>query len=448
LVTAEVDQDFALLTITARYEDPNTAAEISNAVAGQLIAYARVTGQLGDLEQFVDRQLDILRAEIDALQARADALAAVKEPSVVQAAELAATQARLTEHRGTFATLLGLAVGGSTTGPQIVAPATPAVRPSSPLVPLNIVLAMMVALMVSLAVAFGIDHLDDTIKSPDDVETVTGVPSLGGLLAMPGSRRQSPVYRLQTLLYPRSVGAERFRAVRTNIEFAALDKPLRTILLTSSAPREGKTTTATNLAIVFAQAGHSVLLVDADLRRPGVHEFFAIPNDRGLGTLLLADPGLPIDRVAHRPDVDGLRVITTGPIPPNPAELLASERMARLVERFSTEADIVILDSPPLQAVTDAAILSTLADATVLVVEAGRTRRAAVQRSLDALNKVGARVHGIVLNRLPNRRSDPYYQYYGKDASSGSPPQSSGRSGATVSAASMSSSSRPGAGSP
>jgi capsular exopolysaccharide synthesis family protein len=445
-VSADVDRDTTIITITAAASDPERAARIANAIAAEIVAFAQATSQLGELDQFVAEQLGVLRTEINALQGRESALAELERPSQAQAAELVQVRSQLATVRASFAGLLSLAAGNAAAGVTVLFPAEVPAEPASPQVLLNVALALLLALVISIAVAFALDHLDDTLKVPDDVEVLTGVPALGAVVSMPGSKRQSPVYRLQALLYPRSVGAERFRTMRTNIEFASLDKPLRSILVTSSIAGEGKTTVATNLAIVFAQAGHSVLLVDADLRRPGVNEFFNMPNERGLGTLLLSDASFPIDRVAQRTETEGLRVITTGPIPPNPAELLASERMVRLMERFAGEADVVIVDSPPLQAVTDAAIVATLVDATLLVVQAGRTRRAVVGRSLDALGKVGAQVKGIVLNRMPNRRSDPYYGYVSDQTGGGKPPTPSRSS--TAGAASTSASAPQGAESP
>jgi capsular exopolysaccharide synthesis family protein len=444
-VSAEVDRDTTIITVTAAASDPQRAARIANAVVAEIVAFAQATSQLGELDQFVAEQLGVLRTGINALQVRETALLGVDSLSQAQAAELVQVRAQLAAVRASFASLLGLAAGNTAGAVTVLFPAEVPTEPSSPRVLLNVALAMALALVVSIAVAFALDHLDDTLKVPDDVEVLTGVPALGAVVSMSGSKRQSPVYRLQTLLYPRSVGAERFRTLRTNIEFASLDKPLRSILVTSSIAGEGKTTVATNLAIVFAQAGHSVLLVDADLRRPGVNEFFNMPNERGLGTLLLSDASFPIDRVAQRTETEGLRVITTGPIPPNPAELLASERMVRLMERFAGEADVVIVDSPPLQAVTDAAIVATLVDATLLVVQAGRTRRAVVDRSLDALGKVGAQVKGIVLNRMPNRRSDPYYGYASGTTGDGTPPTPSRPSAVGTTSATASTGPRTGA---
>jgi capsular exopolysaccharide synthesis family protein len=196
-----------------------------------------------------------------------------------------------------------------------------------------------------------------------------------------------------------------------NIEFATVDQPLKTLLVTSSIPEEGKTTTAANLAVVFAQASHRTILLDANFRKPGVHRIFDLPNNQGLSDLLRSD-ATGIDATAHATEQENLRVITTGSLPPNPAELLGSQRMRIILDRLTKGADLVIVDSPPLGVVSDPAILAAMTDGTLLVVDVGRTRRSAVRRGRKALATASARVLGVVLNRLAESSVD-YYRYYG-----------------------------------
>ena len=276
-------------------------------------------------------------------------------------------------------------------------PATPPLGASSPKVALNTVLGGVLGLLAAAGIAYTLRRLDDTIKTPDDVESVTGLPLLGMIVRMPGDKGRPLQYRLATLLYPRSPAAEGFRQVRTNVEFAIGDTPLRSLLIASAVPGEGKTVTASNLAVAFAQAGRTTCLMDADLRRPTIHDLFGLTNDHGLSTLMQGDEAT-YETATHETDVPGLRVLTTGPLPPNPAELLASPRMRAILDELLENVDLVVIDSPPLQAVTDAAILSSLADGTVLVAGAGRTRRASLLRGRDALQRVGANVLGVMLN--------------------------------------------------
>ncbi len=191
----------------------------------------------------------------------------------------------------------------------------------------------------------------------------------------------------------------------------SLSRPIRTPLVTSSIPGEGKTTTATNLAIVFAQAGKRVILVDGDFRKPGAHRILNLQNTAGLTTLLHADGPSP-EAVWQATEQENLRVITTGPLPPNPAELMASKRFRTILERLTAIADLVIIDSPPLQAVADSAILASETDGVLFVIDAGRTRRGALRQGRETLNKADANVLGAVINRLSERAQSEYYYYY------------------------------------
>jgi capsular exopolysaccharide synthesis family protein len=228
--------------------------------------------------------------------------------------------------------------------------------------------------------------------------------------------------------------AETYRALRSNIEFACVDDPLRTLLVTSALPKEGKTTTAGNLAIVFAQAGSRVLLVDADLRKPGVHSLFNLPNEHGL-TTLFRDETATVASVAQDTELEKLRIITSGALPPNPAELLGSKRWHAILGRLKEEADLVILDSPPLQAVTDPALVAAAVDGTILVIHAKRTRRGAVRQGHEALARSGGKILGVAMNRLKQREYDQYYytyssyysSYYGSESDGGTGGKSGGK---------------------
>lgn len=220
---------------------------------------------------------------------------------------------------------------------------------------------------------------------------------------------------LVTVQNPRSPIAEAYRGLRTNLTFASLDRPLRQLLITSAGPEEGKSTVLANLAVVEAQAGRQVIIVDADLRRPRQHELFGISNATGLTTLLTAEKGLQDASVQasflQATSVPGLRVLSSGPLPPNPAELLTSQRMAALMTALSALADLVLFDAPPVVVVTDAAILASQVDGVLLVVNANGTRREHAQRAYQLLNKVNARVVGSVLNNAaPDRSLQTYYK--------------------------------------
>ncbi|MCG8352119.1 MAG: CpsD/CapB family tyrosine-protein kinase [Chloroflexales bacterium] len=212
---------------------------------------------------------------------------------------------------------------------------------------------------------------------------------------------------LITLRDPRSPAAEAYRTLRTNIQFSSLDKPINTLLVTSTSPDEGKSTTLANLAVTIAQAEQRVILVDCDLRRPSLHTLFGVPNEQGLTSVILnqGDGELPL----HATSVPGLNLLTSGPLPPRPADLLGSRRMEVLIERLRSEADMVLFDTPPVIAVTDAAVLATRLDGVLLVLQAGKTRRDRAREARRQLEKVKANIIGVVLN---NARMEASYGYY------------------------------------
>ncbi|MCX7789208.1 MAG: CpsD/CapB family tyrosine-protein kinase [Chloroflexaceae bacterium] len=201
---------------------------------------------------------------------------------------------------------------------------------------------------------------------------------------------------LITLRDPSSAAAEAYRTLRTNILFSSLDRPLHTLVITSTGPDEGKSTTLANLAVTMAQAEQRVLMVDCDLRRPSLHALFGVPNDRGLTSALLeqSEGPLPIQETG----VAGLRLLASGPLPPRPADLLGSRRMGALIERLRAEADMVLFDTPPVVAVTDAAVLAPRVDGVLLVLQAGHTRRDRAREARQMLEKVKANIIGVVLN--------------------------------------------------
>lgn len=302
-------------------------------------------------------------------------------------------------------------------------------RPVSPNLPLNLAFGLAFGLTLGLGVAIAKEQLDRSLRTPEDVEHELGQPFLG-LLPQVGqgpaehspyqSRRgrkrpqvdeETGAPELFVFNRPASGTAEAARAIRTNILFTSPDQAYNTLLITSAGPSEGKTTVACSIAITMAQAGQRVVLVDCDLRRPRVHRVFGRSNEQGLTTALL-DVSAEAT-MANESVVPNLSFISTGPIPPNPAELLQSAAFKALLERLRGRYDRVVLDSPPLVPVTDAAILSTLVDGTILVVRASQTTRELARRALRALRDVSGRIVGVVLNAVDlESRNYGYYRYY------------------------------------
>jgi succinoglycan biosynthesis transport protein ExoP len=297
---------------------------------------------------------------------------------------------------------------------RIIDPPVEPTRPDAPRPLLNVVVAGFLGLMIGAALMFVLEYLDSSLKSSEDVERHLAVPALGMIpevrdLGTPGGS-------LVARAAPRSQAAEGFRVLRTNIHFVGLDKPARSILVTSAVAGEGKSFTAANLAVAMAQAGQRVLLVDADLRRPSLHRLFGLTSD-GTGTGLTTAIASPLgaETPVQATAIENLHILTSGPLPPNPSELLGSTRMAHLVERLKREYDTIVIDSPPVLAVADAAICAAYADGVLLVVGCGRTRYQLVQMAQKTLERVHARTLGVVLDRVKADGRGSYYYYYGYD---------------------------------
>ncbi len=410
-VHADASSDSALMTITAQDSDASQAAAIANAMAAQLIASPAVQGQQTEFRKSIDADLTATQDQINMIQAEMDALVALSNRTSAQEAQLQTYQGQLVTLRSTYAGLLSFSSTDAANLLSVIEPAVPANSPVSPRVSLNVLLAALLGVLVGVAVAFIAEHLDDRIRDADTIQEVTGLSTLGTLPRLKNPRGQDELHTMTTLLYPRSAAAEAYRTLRTNIEFACVDKSLGALLVTSSLKGEGKTVTSCNLAVVFAMEGRRVILVDADLRSAGVHLLFDLPNQQGLTTLLRSDE-VGIESVVQATEQENLSVLTTGPLPPNPAELLGSHRMRTVLEELRQRYDLIVCDSSPLQAVTDPAVLSTLFDGTLLVVDSDLSRQGAARLGSKALEKTGSHVLGAVLNRAPSAVTRAYAGYY------------------------------------
>ena len=421
MVSVAAVRDLPFIDIVGKSGDPEQAAAIANAMAAELVALSpTLSGSQTNRAEFVDADMLALETQIADVRGEIDGLVALPTRSTAQDDRLEILINRLVTLQATYAQLLQFTTTTEANRITIVQKAIAPLVPASPRPFFNVAIAASLAFLLSLGAAFLWERLDDRIKTPEDVEVATGLAMIGLVAQMPGDRARKAFYRLASLLYPRSPAAEAFRTIRTNIEFAGLDRGLRTIVVTSSLPAEGKTVVASNLAVAFAQAGRRTVLVDSDLRRPGVHTIFGLPNEHGLTDLVRSDD-VQITDVAQQTEAPNLTVITSGMIPANPAELLGSKRMEAIVERMKGYADIVIFDTPPVTVVTDAALMAAKADATIMVVQSHRASRRVVAQGLEALTKVNARIVGAVLNNVPGHVATPYYgrtqQGYGDPSS-------------------------------
>jgi len=321
----------------------------------------------------------------------------------------------------------------------------PAMIPSTPARPAktrNITLAMLAGLVGGIGLALLREYLDNTVKTPDDVETLARLPSLAVVPQFAGSngtdKKQHLIkgiaanghdkrIELVAQHLPKSQMSEAFRALRTSILLSQADHPPQVILVTSALPREGKTTAAANLAVTLAQLGDRTVLVDADLRKPGVGRLLNLGSSKyaGLSSYLAGVSSLDLVTVPH-PTIPNLAAIPPGPLPPNPADLLSSHKLAEAIAELRTKYKFIVIDSPPVMAATDAVILSVQTDGVLLVVRSGETPKEAFTRTRDLLNSVKCHILGVVLNAVDSSAPDYYYSYRYYPYSYGYGPQETG----------------------
>jgi tyrosine-protein kinase len=415
-VKIQTVRDTELIEITVQHASPLVAQAIANEIphifveqdrALEASRYATLKASLADKMAGLEEQIRQLQAAIAGKKA-AGAEAAAQDTDVTM------LESDLQQARANYATLLqnygNVELAEVQSGSGVIV-AAEAKLPDSPVRPrkmMNTLLAAAVGAMLGVGAVFLIEYLDDTIKTPDDVQASLGIAALGAVARSQDRKAESALITDQS---PRSSLAETYRVLRTNLQFSDVDRPAKSLLVTSANPTEGKSTTVANLGVVMAQAGQRVILVDSDLRRPILHKLFDLPNEQGL-TSVLVEGDVAADGWLQDTSVENLKVITSGPLPPNPSELLGSQRMQKLVARLKDQADVVLYDSPPAMAVADAAVLAKQVDGTLLVVDSGETRRGLAQRAMAGLKQVGANVVGVVLNKVSFSKGDYYYYYY------------------------------------
>jgi non-specific protein-tyrosine kinase len=406
----------SLLEISILDTDPQRAKILVEELTNQLILRSPA-GNDPEREaerQFIGTQLADLKSNIQKSQeeikrlntviAEANSARAIQDARTQQTA----LQSQITEWQATYSQLSTLLNVGTANFLSVVELPQVPTTPVSSSTASNVIMAAMIGLALAVAAAFLLEYLDDTIRTPEDIDRTLKLAALGTIANVRGGSLGA---ELISARQPRSPATEAYRALRVNIQFSMVDRTLRTILVTSANPGEGKSTIACNLAIVIAQAGARVILVDSDLRRPTLHRIFALPNSSGLTSILL-DPDTQLPALIQASGVDNLRIMTSGPQPPNPSELLGSKRMESVIEALQQEADIIIFDSPPVLAATDGLVLSSRVDATILIIRAGHTRRSPARHAREALKTVGANTLGAVLNRLAKSEHSMYQGYY------------------------------------
>jgi len=304
---------------------------------------------------------------------------------------------------------------------RVIDRAQPPQFPIKPRKVLNFAIGLVVGLTLGVGLSFFLDSLDNSVKTVEDIEHNFEMPVLGLIPAIHSENGKShrknggdEVARISATLVtkytPRSHVSEAYRSLRTNIQFSRIDDPLKTVVISSAAPSEGKSTSAANLAITTALSGIRTLLVDADLRRPVIHSLFGLEREPGLSNLLAER--LPLEKVVRPSGIDSLSILTCGAIPPNPSELLGSQRMRDLIKLLSQQYDLVLFDSPPVITVTDTAVLSPQADGLVLVVKSHATDKRALLRAKTILTNLKTNILGVVLNKIELSGLAGSYDYY------------------------------------
>ncbi len=415
-VTSSPIRDTQLIQLSVQGPDPRVAADMANTIPTVFVEWnqkaqaARYADSIGSLS----REMQQVEGDMEDAQASLEAARAAQTPDP---AEVARLETLLAQYRSTYDGLLQsyeqirVAQAQGVDLLTVFEPAEVPEFPSQPRTRTNTMLAAVVGAMLAVGVAFLVEYLDDTLKLPEDVARAGGLATFATIARLPGQPPAGEPPLMASL--PDSAIAEAYRVLRTNLEFATLGMHHSSVslLVTSALPVEGKSTTLANLGIALAQEGKRVLLVDTDLRRPTLHKQFDLPNTGGLTSLYLQPDADP--RQAIQPTlIDGLSVLTSGPLPSNPAEMLGFPHTAAILERLAPLADYVILDSPPVLSVADASILAQRVDGIVMVAEAGKTRSDVFRRAVAALQAVNARLLGVVLNKLTARPGSYYYHYY------------------------------------
>ncbi|NMC78004.1 MAG: polysaccharide biosynthesis tyrosine autokinase [Chloroflexi bacterium] len=414
--SVQAEQDSQLLEVSVTDTIPARAQAVANELANQLILKSPgyISPEEKDRQEFINTQLANFETQISAnqqkleqLQKQLGELNSAGQIAETQA-EIDALQLKQNSLQETYATLLQSSNQGAANVIRVLVPAEVPVRPIAPNRPLIFVLACLGGFALAAGAAYLMENAANTVNTADEVKALLHVPVLANIPEVKSEKRG--VYVAQ---YPFSIAAEAFRSLRTSLEFESAASPFKSVLITSPGISEGKSTVATNLAFIMAQAGKKVALVGADLREPVMQELLDLPESKGLADLFIDSVKLDDVLITYKPDGnETILVLPSGTPPPNPAELLISNRMDKLLDELKERVDIVIVDSSPF-IVADASILAAKVDAVLVVVRPEFTRKDAIVSMQEQVSRIGARIIGVVMNQVAlNARA--YSGYYGK----------------------------------
>jgi capsular exopolysaccharide synthesis family protein len=423
-ITTSVFRDTQLIELEVVNQSPEQAALIANTLSTQFVEYveeltvSRLNANLDELQGEV-ATLQTQRDEIDARLSDLDTEANADNGEAQ--GEIAQLRAERTRIDQTLADLdsavriINRQIATSTAPVEVADPAEVPISPYAPRVVLMTLIGLIVGFLIAVGVVALLEFLDNSVREHDDIPELTGGLVLSSVVNVPKLALGRDA--LYTVSKPRSAAAEATRLIRTNLEFAGSTSPISSLTMTSAGQDEGKSTIAANLGVVLAQAGVRTVVIDADLRKPSQHEMFGIDNSAGL-TTLLTRPDQPWEELSADGPVPGLRVLTSGPVPHNPADLLSSNRFAEVVERIKQDVDMVLVDTSPMLAASDALAVASHTDGVVLVAWPGHTKADLLEIAAQSIHQGGLRLVGVVLNRV---RHSSTIAYYGADVVSPRP---------------------------
>ncbi|MCB9138314.1 MAG: P-loop NTPase [Caldilineaceae bacterium] len=439
-------RDTQLIDLTVEGTNPQLIAAVANTLPQVFVTELQAiqSNQFADSRQSFEDQLATLERQIEETQLRVSGLES-QVRNAQEEVEYGRLQNALTQYQSSYAGVLQsyenlrLAEIRSTDNVVVMEAATIPSSPVRPRTQTNTLLAGLVGAMLALGVVFLMEFLDDRVRTPEELRRITDAPVLGVIGVIPSDDDEdASLNRLISVQQPRHPIVESYRRLRTNLQYYNIDRPLQTIAVTSANPSEGKSMTAGNLAVVMAQSGVKVLLIDADLRKPKVHRLFGLPRKPGLAEALIYQhtyaPAGAFDTLSPRqagnaafqagndfdpfslckriPEIPNLYVMTAGEKAPNPAELLSSNRMSEVMKKLHESVDVIIFDTPPLLAVTDAQIIGRLADGMMVVINTRKTSSGAVYRALESLVQVKVPIMGAILNQVSQKAHGYTYYYY------------------------------------
>jgi polysaccharide biosynthesis transport protein len=407
-ITITTVHNSQLIQVTVETTDPALSARIANAIVTSFAVQLQEiqTRRFVQSKTTLETQLAATEKQISIYATRADMEISTVEKNLLDA--------KMAQYREIYTNLLlsyeqvRLSEAEAVSAVVQVESATPNLIPVKPKVMQNTLLAVLAGFLLAAGVIIALEAMDDTVKNPDEIHRNFNIPILG-VIPWHDIVEGKPISDSE----PRSPVTESFRALRTNINFASVDAHLRRIVITSPTPNDGKTTVSSNLAVVLAQCEKKVVLIDADMRRPQIHHRFGLANRFGLSDLFVQ----PIEKIADAlqpASASRLAVITSGSLPPNPSELLTSERMVNIIDKLMHGFDTILIDTPPILSVTDAAALAQRVDGVILVVKPGTTKMGALRQSIKTLLAVKANILGVVLNEVnpASRKYGFYYHHY------------------------------------